>query len=98
MKVYTLFYKNSGLYNRSLFVMHNDITAKEAMKLNLKQADAERFRNQVALGDTILKCIGTFNEDSGMTIQENEPYDVCNLKELLDDNTGNMENVKSNNT
>lgn len=96
MKIYTLFYKNTKLYNKSIFVMPNDETAKEAMKLNLMEKNAERFRNQVNEGNVILKSLGSFFEEDGLT--KAEEIDICNLKDLLNDNNGDMESVKSDNT
>lgn len=87
MKVYTLFYEDTGLYNRSLFVVPNDEAAKKGMKLNLMDSRAEQFKNEVKIGHVILKCLGEFYEERGL--MQNDEYTVCNLKELLDDNSGN---------
>lgn len=90
MHIYTLFYKDTGLYNRSLFVVPNDEAAKKGMKLNLMDSRAEQFRNEVKLGNVILKCLGEFYEEKGL--MQNDEYEVCNLKELLNDDNRNMEN------
>lgn len=62
MKLYTLFYKDTKAYNRSIFVMPNDETAIKAMRLNLKDKNAERFRNEVLEGNVELQCIAHFQE------------------------------------
>lgn len=89
MKVYTLFYKDTGLYNRSIFVLPNDAAAIKAMKLNLMDSRAEQFRNEVKLGNVELKAIAHFSEESGINGFKDDYLTVCNLKELLDDNDGN---------
>lgn len=93
MKVYTLFYEDTGLYNRSLFVVPNDEAAKKGMKLNLMDSRAEQFRNEVKMGHVILKCLIEFEEEKGLIENQGE-YIVCNLKELLDDDNGNPTPVK----
>lgn len=96
MKIYTLFYADTGLYNRSIFIMPNDAAAIKAMKINIMDPKAINFKNEVSLGNTILKSLGTFNEEDGLTKAEEK--EICNLKDLLDDNNGNLESVESDNT
>ncbi len=88
MKIYTLFYTNTSLYNHSVFVMPNDKTAIEAMKLNLMDSKAERFRNQVSEGNVELRSLCTFDEERG--VSEPEMATICNLKDLLNDSKRNM--------
>lgn len=97
MKIYTLYYKDTGLYNRSIFVIPNDEAAKKAIKLNLMDSRAEQFRNEAKLGNVILKCLCEFYEEKGLIENEGE-YEVCNIKDLLNDNNGNLESAQSDNT
>lgn len=85
MKIYTLFYKDTGLYNRSIFVMPNDAAAIKAMKINIMDPKAINFKNEVSLGNTILKSLGTFSEEDGLTKAEEK--EICNLKDLLNDDS-----------
>ena len=99
MFIYTLFYKDTGLYNRSIFVMPNDATAEKAMKLNLMDTKAERFRNECKTGDVELRCIAGFTEEHGIETEiAHYPMTVCNLKDLLNDNNGNLEPIEPDNT
>ena len=95
MKIYTLFYDDTKMYNRSIFVIPNDETAKKAMKLNLMEQNAERFRNEVKDGHVNLVALGTFDEEKGMVSYATSKL-VCNLKELLDDDKGNSTEVQHN--
>lgn len=94
MKIYTLFYLDTGLYNKQLFVLPNDETAKKAMKINLMDPNAINFKNEAMLGNTIIKCLANFSEETGL--KYGKEYDVCNLKDLLDDNNRDLEAVKQN--
>lgn len=95
MKIYTLFYEDTGLYNRNMFVMPNDAAAKKAMQLNLMEPKAENFRNEARLGNTVLISLGTFSEEEGLT--KAEKIKICNLKELLNDNNRNLEDTQPDN-
>ncbi len=97
MFIYTLYYKDTGLYNRSIFVMPNDATAIKAMKLNLMDKNAERFRNECATGDVELRNLCAFFEEDGIACDTEEQL-VCNLKDLMNDNDGNLETTKPDNT
>ena len=91
MKIYTLYYTNTGLYNHSVFVMPNDETAIEAMKLNLMDSKAERFRNQVSEGNVELHQLCLFDEELGTAILPPQTKQcICNLKDLLNDSKRNM--------
>lgn len=100
MYIYTLFYKDTGLYNRSIFILPNDATAKKAMKLNLMDTKAEQFRNEAKLGNTELHKIAEFTEEHAISTNclecesGEETICICNLKELLNDNNGNPEPVQ----
>lgn len=99
MFIYTLFYRDTGLYNRSIFVMPNDATAIKSLKLNLMDKNAERFRNECATGDVELRRVAEFTEEDGF--QHNDslaPITVCNLKDLLNDINRNLEKTKPDNT
>ena len=96
MFIYTLYYKDTGLYNRSIFVMPNDATAIKAMKLNLMDKNAERFRNECSTGDVLLKKIAKFSEETGIVWEGTET--ICNLKDLMNDNDGNLETTEPDNT
>ena len=96
MKIYTLFYSDTGLYNRSIFVCPNDETAKKAMKLNLMNSQAEQFRNEVKLGNVELRALADFSEEDGCDGYL-ESKKICNLKELLDDDKGNSTEIQHNN-
>lgn len=89
MYIYTLFYDDVKMYNRSVFVMPNDETAKKAMKLNLMEKNAERFRNEVKDGHVNLVRLKEFSEEQGIIENGYMNENVCNLKELLDDDGGN---------
>lgn len=82
MKIYTLFYKETGLYNHNIFVMPNDAAAKEAMRLNLAESKNERFKIQVETSDVELHRLTDFDEEKGITEIFGDNI-VCNLKELL---------------
>lgn len=98
MFLYTLYYKDTGLYNRSVFVMPNDATAIKAMKLNLMDNNAERFRNECATGDVELRCLTYFSEEEGINTEIKGEKTICNLKDLMNDNNGNLETTKPDNT
>lgn len=99
MFIYTLYYKDTGLYNRSIFVMPNEATAIKAMKLNLMDKNAERFRNECSTGEVELRCLAGFTEEDGIETEiANYPIRVCNLKDLINDNDRNMETTKQDNT
>lgn len=98
MFIYTLFYRDTGLYNRSIFVMPNDQTAIKAMKLNLMDKNAERFRNECANGDVELRCLAYFSEEQGISTEIKGEKTICNLKDLLNDINGNLETTKPDNT
>lgn len=89
MYIYTLFYKDTGLYNKQIFVLPNDLTAKKAMKIQLMDAKNVNFINEAKLGNTELKQLCEFEEIEG--ILDVTGKTVCNLKELLDDDTGDMQ-------
>lgn len=97
MKIYTLFYKDTGLYNRSIFVLPNDAAAIKAMKLNLMDSRAEQFRNEVKLGNVELLALNEFSEEDGIG-KELGPQIIYNLKTLLkeieNDNGGNTTPVQ----
>lgn len=90
MKIYTLFYKDTNLYNKQIFVLPNDETAKKAMKLQLMDIKNVNFINEAKLGNTELKSLCNFTEESGM-IGLPDQKTICNLKELLDDNTRDIQ-------
>lgn len=107
--IYTLYYKDTGLYNHNVFIVPNDETAKKAMKLNLQDSKNERFRNECKTGEVELHKLCDFDEQKGIYIEaDEEDFDgyggfvyqgsnrICNLKDLINDDTGNMETVKSN--
>lgn len=98
MYIYTLFYKDTGLYNRSIFVCPNDATAIKAMKLNLLDKHAERFRNECTTGDVELRCLAGFTEEKGIETENTAEMTICNLKDLLNDINGNLETAKPDNT
>ena len=98
MKIYTLYYTDAKLYNRSIFVMPNDEMAIKAMRLNLKDANAERFRNEAMEGNVELRTIAYFSEEDACSPLNNcLPETICNLKELLNDNNGNLAETKQDN-
>lgn len=82
MKIYTLFYSDTGLYNHNIFVCPNDETAIKAMNLNLMDSKAERFRNEVSEGNVVLTALALFDEEKGAE-SFRTPVNVCNLKDLL---------------
>lgn len=84
MKIYTLFYSDTGLYNHNVFVCPNDATAIKAMKLNLMDSKNERFRNECKDGNVELHVLCEFSEETGCTHIINKS--CCNLKELLEEN------------
>lgn len=86
--IYTLYYKDTGLYNHNVFIVPNDETAKKAMKLNLQDSKNERFRNECKTGDVELRKLCGFDEERG--VSEPEMATICNLKDLINDDTGNM--------
>ena len=96
MFIYTLYYKDTGLYNRSIFVMPNDATAIKAMKLNLMDKNAERFRNECATEDIELRCLACFSEEEGL--ESTPERTICNLKDLMNDINRNLESTEQNNT
>lgn len=96
MKIYTLYYTDAKLYNRSIFVMPNDEMAIKAMRLNLKDTNAERFRNEVMEGNVELRELCDFTEEEG--IIDITCKKVINLKDLLNDDTGNSESVQRDNS
>ena len=98
MFIYTLYYKDTGLYNRSIFVMPNDATAIKAMKLNLMDKNAERFRNECATGDVELRCLAYFSEEEGISTEIKGEKTICNLKDLMNEKDGNLETTKPDNT
>lgn len=89
MYIYTLFYDDVKMYNRSVFVIPNDEAAKKAMKLNLMEKNAERFRNEVKDGHVNLIRLKEFSEEQGIIENGYMNEHVCNLKELLDENSEN---------
>lgn len=104
MKIYTLYYKDTNLYNRSIFVMPNDEAAKKAMKVNLMDSRGENLRNDAKLGNTELVVLTQFSEETGIfvdSVYAGHLETVCNLKDLLkdllNDNNGNLESAKSDN-
>lgn len=84
MKIYTLFYSDTELYNHNVFVCPNDATAIKAMKLNLMDSKNERFRNECKDGNVELHVLCEFSEETGCTHAVNKS--CCNLKELLEEN------------
>ena len=96
MKIYTLFYKESELYNHNVFVMPNDKAAIRAMKMNLIDPKQERFRAEVANGDIELHVLCDFEEDSGAYFTTKQNTCVINLKELLNDDKGNSTEIQNN--
>lgn len=96
MKIYTLYYADTNLYNKQIFVLPNDETAKKAMKLQLMDAKNINFINEAKLGNTILKGLGYFSEEVGLTADEE--YTVCNLKDLLNDDNKDLVEPKQDNT
>lgn len=94
MYIYTLFYDDLKMYNRSVFVSPNDETAKKAMKLNLMEKNADRFRNEVNDGHVNLVRLKEFTEENGIIENGYMNEIVCNLKELLDDDGGNPKPVQ----
>lgn len=97
MYIYTLFYDDLKMYNRSVWVAPNDETAKKGMKLNLMDKNAERFRNEVNDGHVNLVKLKEFTEENGIIENGHMNEIVCNLKELLDDNNGNLAEPKQDN-
>lgn len=94
MKIYTLYYKDSRCYNRSLWVLPNNEAAKKAMILNLMDPKAESFRNEAKLGNTYIVALAYFNEETGLFTEEipkGHIEEVCNLKDLYDDCTRDMQ-------
>lgn len=91
MKIYTLYYADTQLFNRSIFVIPNDAAAKKAMMINLMDPKAESFRNEVKLGNVYLYSLATFTEETA--IQEAVKEEICNLKDLLDDCTRDMQSA-----
>lgn len=116
MFIYTLFYKDTNSYNRSIFVMPTDETAIKAMKLNLMDKNAERFRNECSTGNVELHRIAKFSEyipepeEDELESETQErinpiwwnrelyPIKIINLKDLMNDNNGNLETTEPDNT
>ena len=97
MKIYTLHYTDTKLFNKSVFVCPNDETAIKAMKLNLMDKtspQSERFRDEVKLGNVELVSITEFDEDAACANAGSTSIKICNLKELLDDDGGNLTPVQ----
>ena len=98
MYIYTLYYKDTNLYNKQIFVLPNDETAKKAMKIQLMDAKNVNFINEAKLGNTELKAIAHFSEESGINGFLDEYKTVCNLKDLLNDNNGDLVESEQDNT